>query len=177
MELLEGILSRRSVRKFTGAALAPQQLETIIKVGMYSPSAHNVRPWRVVTVEDRQTRMTIRELSVWWKMLDKAATLIVICADPSADTNNMPREYIVDSCAASIQNMLLASHSLGLGAVWLGLCEEIPAAAEIKSILNIPADMQAMGMIALGIPEGGPASPIPPVNRFEEENWHKERWQ
>ncbi len=174
MDLLEGILTRQSIRRFTGEPLSPRQLETVIRAGMSAPSAHGRRPWRFLTVEDRRTMLAIRELGIWWKMLDAAAVTVVVCADP-AFGSDMAREYEVDGCAAAMQNMLLAAHGLGLGGVWLGLCEEdAEQVAQVKKLLNIPSRIHVLGMAALGVPKG--AVPSLP-ERFESEKWMKERWE
>lgn len=172
MELLEGIFSRRSVRKFAEKPLGPDQLETIIKAGMYAPSGHNYRPWRFITVEDKEMRMSLQEIGTWWKMLDNAAVAIVVCVDTSV-AEDMPREFLVDSCAAATENMLLAAHGLGLGGVWLGLCENAPEADKVRALLNIPEHVHLTAIVAVGTPLEPAESN---VNRFEPEKWRRESW-
>lgn len=45
MELLEGLLTRRSVRKYENKPIPKDVLEQIIKAGEFAPSAHNTQPW------------------------------------------------------------------------------------------------------------------------------------
>jgi nitroreductase len=72
--------------------------------------------------------------------------------------------------------MLLAIHALGLGGVWLGVHPQRPYYKDVKSLLNVPADMRVVSLIAAGRPR----LPLPPraapQERFEEEKWHKERY-
>ena len=77
MELLEGILNRRTVRKFTGEKLKEGQLEQIVRAAMAAPSAHDRKPWRILTVENERQRMAVRGIGRWWKMLDKAALTLL----------------------------------------------------------------------------------------------------
>lgn len=176
MNLLDGILTRRSIRKFTGEPLAAGQLETLIRAGMYAPSAHNLRPWRFVTVEDRDVMLKLRPMCRWWQMLDKAAVTIAICADP-AGRDEMAAEFETDDCGAAIQNILLAAHALELGAVWLGLTEESGQAGPVKQLLGIPDDFHIKGLIAVGRPlEKASADVKAQPERFEPEKWRRERW-
>jgi len=54
---------------------------------------------------------------------------------------------------ACIQNMLLAAHGLGLGAVWLG--EILKNAGEVRKLLGLPEEMELMAVVALGHPAPG----------------------
>ena len=51
---------------------------------------------------------------------------------------------------ACIQNMLLAAHSLGLGAVWLG--EILKNSQKVRSLLEFSEQMELMAVVALGYP-------------------------
>ena len=53
---------------------------------------------------------------------------------------------------ACIQNLLLASHGMGLGAVWLG--EILKNAKEVRELCGLPNDMELMAVVALGHPAG-----------------------
>jgi nitroreductase len=55
MELFEGLLSRRSIRKYTGERIDEEKIMLVIKAGMYAPSANNTRPWHFIIVDDRET--------------------------------------------------------------------------------------------------------------------------
>lgn len=177
MELLEGILTRRSIRKFTGEPLEDGQLEKLIRAGMYAPSAHNLRPWRFVTVEDRAVMRLLRPMCRWWQMLDQAAVTIAVSADP-AGREEMNADFETDDCGAAIQNILLAAHALGLGAVWLGLTEKSGQAGQVKQLLGIPDGFHIKGLIAVGRPAQEPSvEAAAQPKRFEAEKWSRERWE
>ncbi len=57
------------------------------------------------------------------------------------------------SMGACIQNMLLAAHGLGLGAVWLG--EILKNADAVRKLLELPQEMELMAVVALGHPASG----------------------
>ena len=49
----ELIGKRRSIRQFTDELLTPEQVETILKAALKSPSSKNKMPWEFVVVEDK----------------------------------------------------------------------------------------------------------------------------
>jgi nitroreductase len=51
---------------------------------------------------------------------------------------------------ACLQNMLLAAHSLGLGAVWLG--EILKNSDRVRDLLGLSKDLELMAVLALGHP-------------------------
>lgn len=51
---------------------------------------------------------------------------------------------------ACIQNMLLAAHALGLGAVWLG--EILKNADGVRRLLGLSENLELMAVVALGHP-------------------------
>jgi nitroreductase len=67
------IMTRASVRSFTGEAIPHEALIRIAKAGMAAPSAMNVRPWAIVVVADRAKLGALRDSLPYAKMLDKAA--------------------------------------------------------------------------------------------------------
>jgi nitroreductase len=54
------------------------------------------------------------------------------------------------SMGACLQNMLLAAHALGLGAVWLG--EILNNAVKVRELLELPETLELMAVIAVGHP-------------------------
>lgn len=147
MTLIDVINSRRSIRKYTGEAIDDEMLKSIIQTGFQAPSAHNCQPQNFIVVKDREILNTIAEKHKYAKMLTKAGCAIVVCGD----TKKQPREgLIVADCSASIQNMLLASHSLGLGAVWIGLYPIKEFEKIISDILDIPENMIPVGIVSIG---------------------------
>lgn len=59
------------------------------------------------------------------------------------------------ACAAAIQNMLLAAHSLGLGSLWFTLFDE----ALVSGFLNIGPGKKLVALVCIGYPSGQPANP------------------
>jgi trk system potassium uptake protein TrkA len=52
MDIQQAILTRRSIRKYTGEPVSEEQIKAVIRAGTYAPSAHNGQPWRFVVVDE-----------------------------------------------------------------------------------------------------------------------------
>lgn len=170
-EAIKNILTRHSVRNFTSKAIKKEDLMTLLKAAMSAPSAHNRQPWSFVVVTKREVLDTFSEKLVYGKMLSKASAAIVVCGLP--DKSPLSGFWITD-CSAASENILLASHGLGYGAVWVAIFPDEKNIKEIKEILKIPEDIIPLNIIALGEPVDKNELP---KNKFKEKNIHWENWQ
>ncbi|MDX9694521.1 MAG: nitroreductase family protein [Bacteroidales bacterium] len=118
MEILEGIITRRSIRKYTDKKISDDQVQMLLKAGMYAPSARNQQPWHFLVINDKRTLNQLSEIHPYAKMLTEAQLSILVCGD---ETLELSTGYWVVDCSVATQNILLAAHGMGLGAVWLGL--------------------------------------------------------
>ncbi len=169
MNVLEAIDSRRSIREFTEETISEQDLKTILKAGFQAPSAHNREPREYVVVKDPETIEKIVEFHEHAKMLPKAGCGIVICGDK---TKQDVFGFLISDCSASIQNMLLASHGLGLGAVWCGLYPREHLMEGTTDVLNLPEHIVPVGLVVVGETEEKPSA----VDRYNEDKVHYDRW-
>jgi nitroreductase len=110
MNLYEGLISRRSLRKYTGEIIDNDKIMKLIRAGMYAPSARNCRPWHFVVIDDRTILERIMKVHPHSSMLSEASHAIVVCGDEKLE--NGPGYYKLD-CSAATQNILLAAHALG----------------------------------------------------------------
>ena len=172
METMEAIRTRRSVRQYTGEPISRDQLETLLKAGMYAPSARDRRPWVFVTATRPETLNLLAEKATWWKMLPQAGTGILVCADMEKGADLVPEMHLSGSNAA-IQNILLAAHDMGLGAVWLGVCENSPLEPVVREVFHLPDHIRVVGLVAVGHPA---AEPKQPETRVDLSLWHEEQW-
>lgn len=169
MNILEAINSRRSVRKFTGEAINEQDIKTILQAGFQAPSAHNLEPREFVVVRDIKIIEEIAQFHKYAKMLPQAGCGIIICGD---NTKQDVPGFIISDCSASIQNMLLAAHGLGLGAVWCGIYPREHLIKGMVDVLNLPEHIIPVGMVVVGVKTETPS----PVDRYNEEKIHYNRW-
>jgi nitroreductase len=150
MDLVEGIHTRRSIRQFTEKPVARDQLIGIIKAGTWAPSGRNNQPWRFVVVTGADVKKDLAKHTKYNFIIEGAPACIAVFADRSAMYNDVKDHQSMGAC---IQNMLLAAHALGLGAVWLG--EILKNADGVRSLLGLSQEMELMAVVALGQPAPG----------------------
>jgi nitroreductase len=166
------IMTRASVRSFTGEAIPREALIRIAKAGMAAPSAMNVRPWAIVVVEDRAKLGALCDSLPYAKMLDKAAAAFVICGDPRKDERAAVMHWTVD-CAAMSENVLLAAHALGYGAVWTAVHPDGQRLDCVRRILGIPAGIVPLDVIPIGVIAGAPPAP---KDKYDPAALHFDAW-
>lgn len=170
MELWDAILTRRSIRKYKSDQIPDELLEKILRAGMQAPSARNKQPWHFVVVRDREMLNKISDVHPYAYMLKEAPVGIVICGDSNIETTI---DYIVQDCSAATQNMLLAAHDFGLGAVWLGIYPREQRVKALRELLEIPENIIPISMIAVGYPDEKKSY----EDRFKPERVHYEKWR
>lgn len=119
--VIESMMTRRSIRKFTDQKIPKETIELLLTASMNAPSACNqqVRYYIVVTNEETLEKLSRFHSGV--NFVKHAPLAIIICGEPAAATLDY---YWIDDCAAATQNLLLAAHSLGLGATWTGINQQ-----------------------------------------------------
>ncbi len=169
MDIFEAILTRRSIRKFTGKVISEKDLETLLRAASQAPSAHNRQPWHFVVVRDGEKLESIADFHPYGKMLPQARCGIVVCGDNDKQKNT---GFLIADCAAAIQNILLAAHGIGLGAVWCGLYPKQKLMEPMAKLFGIPSTVIPVGIVAVG--HG--AEQKEPVDRYDGAKVHLERW-
>jgi nitroreductase len=169
MEVLEAIFTRRSVRKFTGQPISEEGLKTVIKAGFCAPSAHNNQPWHFVIVREKDTLESISKSHPYAKMLPQAGCGIIVCGDKEKQGMT---GLLVEDCSAAIQNMLLAAHGLGLGAVWCGLYPVPQLTKPVIELVNLPSTIIPVGMVVIG----HKAEEKESIDRYDDSKVHIEQW-
>ena len=169
MDVLEAIFTRRSIRKFTGDPVTDQELETVLRAGFHAPSAHNYKPWEFIVIRDKSTFERIASFHPYAKMLPQAEVAIIICGDVKKQEMT---GFLVEDCAAATENMLLAAHGTGLGAVWCGLYPEEALTTGMKEVCKLPEEMIPVGMVVLG--HKGEEKKV--YDKFDQTKLHYEVW-
>jgi nitroreductase len=150
MDLLEGIYTRRSIRQYTDQPVEQKHLLEIIKAGTWAPSGLNNQPWRFVIVREKKARVKLAKFTKYRVIIESAPACIAVFIDRGAMYNDIKDHQSMGAC---IQNMLLAAHALGFGAVWLG--EILKNAEDVRAFLELPPEMELMAVVAIGHPRAG----------------------
>ena len=169
MDAMEAIFTRRSIRAYTDQPVAEELIEDLLKAATAAPSAGNQQPWHFVVIDDRTTLDAIPEYHAYSAMLKGAPAAIVVCSDGGREGMGA---YWPQDCSAATQNLLLAAHVKGLGAVWLGVYPRQERQDDIRGIFDLPAHVHPFALVSLGYP--GEEKKIP--DRFKPERIHWNKW-
>ncbi len=84
------------------------------------------------------------------RFVKDAPVAILICSNPEAATLDY---YWIDDCSIATQNILLAAHSLGLGAIWTGINHNDPSVAKLYSqIVGVSENHVPFALVPIGYP-------------------------
>jgi nitroreductase len=162
MELLEGIGSRTSPLKLTAPGPSAAHIEQIIRAGTRAPDHGRLRPWRFAVFEGaareklgdamanclraRIPNSPQEHLDAERKKALRAPTVIAVGAKISK--GKIPEIEQIGAVSAAVQNMLLAAHALGYGAMWkTGAAAYDP---DVKAMLGLAPEDHIVALVYLG---------------------------
>ena len=169
MDMMEAIFTRRSVRKYTDNRVPEDMVNQLLRAAMAAPSAANEQPWHFVVITDRSIMTQVPTFHPHSHMLKEAALAILVCSDGSLEL--MKGRGVLD-CSAATQNLLLAAHALGLGAVWLGIYPVEERMNGMRKLLNMPSRVVPISLVSIGYPD----ERLRTEDRFKPERVHYQRW-
>lgn len=149
MDVFECIAGRRSIHKFLQTPIEFDKLTQIMRAGMYAPCSGNQQNWKFILEVNREKIKSIHPLALDQDCFLSAPACIIVVAETEKEEKFFgmrgKRLYAIQNCAAATQNILLAAHALGLGAVWIGAFDEnklndmysVPPSARIQSLVLI----------------------------------------
>lgn len=174
------IHERRSIRRFEDRPVPRELLLRLVEAATWAPSAHNRQPWRFVILTGDESKRLLadtmaaelardlradgaseeaitRDTGRSRERLTGAGALVLVCltmADmddyPDARRQTFEHTMAAQGVAMAAQNLLLAAHSEGLGAVWM--CAPLFCQQAVREALDLPAGFEPQGVIALGYP-------------------------
>ncbi len=169
MDAITAIKTRRSVRAYTKEPVSERDIQELLAAAMAAPSAGNEQPWEFVVIRDPETLARVGEINRYAAMAKNAPVAILTCANESREKY---AGYGIVDVAACTQNMLLAAHALGLGAVWTGIYPQKDRIEGFRRLLGIPETVIPVALVVIGHPQSRPQ----PVNRFDASRVHQEKW-
>jgi coenzyme F420-0:L-glutamate ligase/coenzyme F420-1:gamma-L-glutamate ligase len=179
-ELMETVSGRRSIRRYKENSVPEEFIDQLLDAAIWAPSAHNRQPWRFVVMNQANTKerlsdamgqalardlendgipLTVIEKEVGRsaQRLTTAPVIILLCLtmedmDDYPDQRRQTNELVmaIQSTAMAGHNMLLAAHTLGLGACWM--CAPLFCPEGVIETLGLPARWQPQGLLTVGFP-------------------------
>jgi len=159
--VLRAIRDRRSIRRYTDEPVDERELTAILEAGRWAPSGLNNQPWRFLVIRRGDPRHgKLAACTKYAHVIRGAAACIAVLLEKEAMYSDMKDRQGAGAC---IQNMLLAAHSLGLGAVWLGQIVN-DQAASLNALSLDPDRYELEAVVALGRPDQQGSSDRKPLS-------------
>lgn len=161
--VLKAINERRSIRKYQDKPVSREDLLAILEAGRWAPSGLNNQPWRFLVIKhDDERKEKLEGCTKYAHVLRRANALICVLLDKEAMYSQIKDNQGAGAC---IQNMLLAAHSLGLGAVWIGqIINDQPLALSAMGLSSEDYELQAV--LAIGHPDQKGSSDRKPLSQL-----------
>ncbi|MFI3288160.1 MAG: nitroreductase family protein [Rikenellaceae bacterium] len=151
---IENIMTRSSVRAYTSQKPSEGQIDTILRAAFAAPTGMNRQPWAFVVVDDRALLDTMAGFLPGAPMLEESQVAIVVCGDLLLAPKDVAgHNYWEQDCSAATENLLLATHALGLGAVWTGVFPSPEKVAFVQSVLQMPENLIPLAVMPIGYPD------------------------
>ena len=166
MQLIDGIKTRRSVRKFEDKKVPHEVLEQIVEAAAFAPSWKNSQTARYYVIHTpeklEQIRATLPEFNR--KNCEQAPALIITTVVLNRSgyerngepTNELGNGWGFYDCGLGSMALLLKATELGLSTLVMGIRD----AAKIREILEIPENEAVVSVISVGYSDADPERPV-----------------
>lgn len=171
-QAIKNIMTRVSVREFTGEKISDAQIDTLLRAAMAAPSAINKQPWAFIVVTDETIIAQLGEALPYSRCSNHPAIAIIPCGDLTKAIPGEMANFWINDVSAATENLLLAAHAMGLGAVWTGLHPDMNRAKMVQEMLGLPEHIIPLCVVPVGIPAEAPAV----KDKYQPENIHYNKW-
>ena len=171
-QAIQNIMTRVSVREFTGEKISEAQVDTLLRAAMAAPSAINKQPWAFIVVDDDALIAKLGEALPYSRCSNHPAVAIIPCGDLSKAIEGDMSAFWINDVSAATENLLLAAHAMGLGAVWTGLHPDMNRAKMVQELLGLPEHIIPLCVVPVGVPAEQPAV----KDKYKPENIHHNGW-
>ncbi len=168
----EIIQTRASVRQFTTQKPTEAQIDTLLRCAFSAPSAMNKQPWHFIVIDEPALLQEIGEKFPNSRVANNCQVCFIPCGDMTLTFEGPVREFWVQDVSAATENLLLAAHSMGLGAVWTGLYPDVQRVAQLRTLLGLPEHIVPLCIVPVGYPAEQPAV----KNKYKAERIHRNQW-
>ena len=170
METLEAIKTRRSIRQYKKEMISNDILKELLEAGMSGPTGGNNKPWQFIVIDDPEILGEIPNVHSGALFTPNAPLAVLVCGDLEKYPGLMGKfldVWVID-CSIAAQNILLAAHGKGLGAVWTGVYPMEERVNGLKALLELPENIIPLVLIVIGYP----AEQLPVEDRYDESRVH-----
>lgn len=155
MDLLDLMLKRRSVRKYTDEEIPKEKLNKILQAGLLAPTSRNLKPCNFLVIENKETLKKISESKAFGASFVKDANkaIAVIANSKVSDT------WIEDSSIAlAFMHLMAAEQDVGSCWIQIHLRDKDGKDSEklVCETLEIDDSHRVVGIMAIGIPKSIP---------------------
>lgn len=172
MELMEGLLTRRSVRKYQDKPIERETMMEIIKAAQYSPTAHNRQPWEFLVIDDREFLAELRHIQRWTSFAKDAACVVIVCGDTEKSFSRSKEDekwtFIDVDCAIATENLMLAAWARRMRQLLLRRRADAKSGRRLKRASSSPRQYPSVCHRAMGYPAETPKQP--------EDRYHRKRY-
>lgn len=169
----ENIITRKSVRAYDpNKPIEKDVVEKLLKAAMAAPTAVNKQPWEFVVVDDKEIIAEYAKTQKGRVQFANAGILVVICGNMEKALEGEAQEYWVQDASAACENMLLAAHAFGLGAVWTGVYPIQKRVEDVSNFFKLPETIIPLCVVPVGYPAEDPA----PKDKWVPEKVHWNKW-
>lgn len=165
------IMTRTSCRAYTDRRPTEGQIDSLLHAAMAAPTAANQQAWQLVVITDRDIIDSVAHNNKYLAMAAQAPLVIVPCGDLRIAHEKAEAFWPQDLSALS-ENILLAAHSMGLGAVWCGIYPDPRRVDALSRLLELPDSVVPLCVIPIGYPK----SKLTPKKKFDPEKVHYNGW-
>lgn len=182
-EVMQTILNRRSIRRFSARQVEEEALQQILQAGLYAPSAGGRQGVLFVVSQNREVNERLGKIKranshprmatatsyvskEQPSIADDPKLTDAFYGAPTVITLFAPKDFFfsVDDCAVAAENMMLAATSLGVGSCYIGQGWPAfvdPYGQEILRKWGVRTDYYAVMQLLLGYPREGDVHPTP----------------
>ncbi len=180
MDVMDAIASRRSVARTVGPAPTRAEVERLLDAAVRAPSHHLTQPWRFIVLTGPSLEVLAEVFAQSARdagtnveaarRLPRLAPTVIVVVDRAGQDHHVTEADEHYAVGAAMQNLLLAAHDVGLGAmIRTGVQATSP---HVRDHLGIKPDERVAGFVYVGRrPKDGPLHPSPRTPAGEVTEW------
>ena len=155
--VLDAISARTSIRAYQDRPVGADTVELLLRAAMSAPSARNRPPWAFIVVDDKDLLRQLADSLPYAQSAAAAPMAVVVCGVLTESQGATNAGWWVQDAAAASENLLLAAHAVGLGAVWTGVYSYEDRVRAVRNVLGLPRHVVPLNVIPIGYPAENPA--------------------